>query len=81
MCLSLIRLPRANLIARLLGLLIWSIDLDDRQHTALDAVLWPTGLGKFDNQNGVGSRSTQEWNTGTDNQCDWSGKLTMIHDR
>jgi hypothetical protein len=67
----------SNEFRRLLGLMIWSIDLDDRQHTALDAVLWPSGLGKFDNQNGVGSRPTQEWNSGTDNQCDWSGMFLL----
>lgn len=61
---------------RLLGLMIWAIDLDDRQHSALDAVLWPDGLGKFKAQNGVGSRPTQEWNSGTDNQCEWSGMLS-----
>lgn len=35
------------------GLMIWAVDLDDRKHTALDALLQPDGLGKFAKRNGV----------------------------
>ncbi|KAH8812331.1 family 18 glycosyl hydrolase [Xylogone sp. PMI_703] len=45
----------------LLGLFIWSIDLDNLNHDALNAVLQPTGLGKFSYQNGVGSFGTTQY--------------------
>jgi hypothetical protein len=40
---------------RLLGLFIWGIDLDNKNHDALNAVLQPAGIGKFRQQNGLGS--------------------------
>lgn len=40
---------------RLLGLFIWGIDLDNKNHDALNAVLQPAGIGKFSAQNGLGS--------------------------
>lgn len=42
---------------RLLGIFIWGIDLDNKNHDALNAVLQPDGIGKFRQRNGVGSNT------------------------
>ncbi|KAH8682064.1 hypothetical protein BX600DRAFT_429956 [Xylariales sp. PMI_506] len=39
------------------GLFVWAIDQDDSTHDALNALLYPDGLGKFATQNGIGSGS------------------------
>ncbi|ORY04392.1 hypothetical protein BCR34DRAFT_572769 [Clohesyomyces aquaticus] len=57
----------------LLGLFIWAIDLDDREHSALQALLGGK-LGTFSQQNGYdptfGENGT--WEGATGNSCGWT---------
>jgi chitinase len=67
-------------VSRLLGLFIWSIDLDDTDHTALKAVLGGK-LGTFATQNGYDPNFKDDdgWDSITGNDCTWSGMF--IHKR
>lgn len=62
-----------NNCGSLLGLFIWAIDLDTRNHDALAAVLGGK-LGTFKGQNGVTSTSESGWTAATGNDCTWSRK-------
>ncbi|KAK6341164.1 hypothetical protein TWF696_008250 [Orbilia brochopaga] len=62
----------------LLGLFIWAVDLDDASHNALDAVLYPKGLGKFKSQNGVGNNGQSDWTLVTGNGCEWSEPFKYV---
>jgi hypothetical protein len=64
-------------VCRLLGLFIWSIDLDDKQHTALKAVLGGK-LHTFASQNGYDPNFKDDdgWDSITGNDCTWSGMFT-----
>lgn len=46
-----------TMTVRLLGIFIWGIDLDNKNHDALNAALQPDGIGKFSQRNGVGSNT------------------------
>lgn len=48
--------------------MIWAVDLDDSQNSALNALLQPDGLGKFRKQNGVGSNNLDDF-VGTGASC------------
>jgi chitinase len=49
----------------LLGVFIWALDLDDKNHDALNAVLSSKGgLGAFKEQNGVGLNSFTNYTQG-----------------
>jgi hypothetical protein len=62
-------------IISLLGLFIWAIDLDNKDHDALKAVLGGE-LGVFAKQNGYDPTFTEDdsWESVTGSSCDWSGK-------
>jgi len=58
-------------IVSLNGLFVWAIDLDDRKHTALNALIGD--LNKFGQQNGVGTGwGTSNWTSATGNECSWT---------
>lgn len=69
-----------DIVCRLLGLFIWSIDLDTLDHAALNAVLYPTGLGKFREQNGVGAQGSFGTYVGAiGDACFFGGKFFHIN--
>lgn len=57
----------------LLGLFIWAIDLDDKDHSALKALLGGK-LGVFADQNGYDPTFSEDdgWESVTGGSCDWS---------
>lgn len=55
----------------LLGLMIWAIDLDTKQHDALRALLGGK-LGIFRGQNGVRDTITDDWDSVSGTACVWS---------
>jgi chitinase len=57
----------------LLGLFIWAIDLDSLNHDALNAVLYPEGLGAFKDRNGVGTFGTSDYGTAAVTSCALGG--------
>jgi len=60
-----------------LGLFVWAIDLDDKEHNALKALLGGK-LGIFADKNGYDPtfREDDDWDSATGNACGWSSKLT-----
>jgi hypothetical protein len=65
-----------DIVIRLLGLFIWSIDLDTLDHAALNAVLYPTGLGKFSQQNGIGVLGFGNYTGAIGDSCMFGGKFS-----
>jgi hypothetical protein len=65
-------------LSSLLGLFIWAIDLDDREHNALKALLGGK-LGTFAQQNGYDPTFSDDdsWEGITGNACSWSSKISL----
>ncbi|KAH9230227.1 glycoside hydrolase family 18 protein [Colletotrichum gloeosporioides 23] len=61
----------------LLGLALWSIDLDDNDHRLLNATLYPGGLGSLSLTTGTNHDDSSNY-TGVDiSQCSWSDCQTV----
>ncbi|KAF6812686.1 glycosyl hydrolase family 18 [Colletotrichum sojae] len=56
----------------LLGLAVWSIDLDDDDHHLLNATLYPGGLGSLSLTTGTNHDDSSNYNNVDISQCSWS---------
>lgn len=61
----------------LLGVSIWSVELDNDSHDLLNAALYPVGLGGLADHTGAGSGGSSGYNDINFSSCTWSACSTV----
>jgi chitinase len=61
----------------LLGVAVWSVELDNDPHDLLNATLYPVGLGSLADHTGAGGGSRNNYDDITVSSCTWSSCSTL----